>query len=49
LTKIEVGKQIVGKLSPASIAPISPEMPLYCIALGTGIAPVRAAIQERII
>lgn len=44
LTRIEPGKNIVGRLYPASIVPPDPEAPFYGIALGTGVAPIRAAI-----
>lgn len=43
------GDQIVSKLYPASISIHEDQTPpVYMIALGTGIAPMRALIQERV-
>lgn len=48
LTKITVGSNIVGRISEASIVPPAPDRPAYMVGLGTGIAPLRSAIQERV-
>jgi len=44
LTRQIVGTNIVGKLFPAAITPPTPEVPVYMIGLGTGIAPLRAVL-----
>lgn len=44
LTTIKKGDNVCAKMYPASIVPPVHAMPVYMIGLGTGIAPLRAAI-----
>lgn len=47
LTSVEAGQDVAVKLHKGAINMPSFETPVVCIGLGTGIAPVRALIQDR--
>lgn len=47
MTKIQPGDETCAKMYPASIVPPALDIPIYMVALGTGIAPMMSVMQER--
>lgn len=47
LKNVEAGSDVAVKLHKGAISMPTFETPVVCIGLGTGIAPIRALIQDR--